>query len=683
MTSQRLLLLLIAVLALASVLALVACDDTEPTATHSAIPTATPTQTATPTTAPSLVPTAIPTPTQAVKSTATPEPTPVVLGDCLHGMKLDPGDGCRYTGGGSLRAKVVLSVLQDGSICREGGPAKQFGFTINNLRLCTNGFERDEAFGSDIAVRKNPDGSWTFYGSSSDAASSGPQTPTLTPVPSIDPVSLSEFNDASSSERETMLADGRIHRCRAGLALPLDSFCIDESATSLSSIRFLVGHLPEGDGLVLQGSARFQVGENAQLGWITYEKEGSDRVITHLEPANTAASAPESPTATPTATPSPLPTAPADGICRVGLTVRSGEICTYPGTSEDFSVASSGRGRFLFFTAGTGIEARNTTVNGVTYNFKASKQSDGSWIIEAVGGDTPAPSTATATPATPSAPTATPTATPTPELAPAGVLIFIHELFGIHVELKVLEVERGYAGNERSTFWLEDGNEWVRVVIEVKNLGEDKYSSFSRLNFALVDANGSELGDTFGAPDTGNLIWDKEIAQGANVRGDVVLQAPISESYLALEVNPTHFSPRHLPLTGGPAPQIPTPTPAPPTATPTPAPPWAPRVRVVDRDEYSLTISLVTRSSTYFELRRRDEGSREWTALGKHDMGNIFIDDGLVADSTYYYSARACNDAGCSAYSDQQGGITEASGEVEVPSTPVNIVATRTRFVRT
>ena len=90
----------------------------------------------------------------------------------------------------------------------------------------------------------------------------------------------------------------------------------------------------------------------------------------------------------PTATPTPAPTPASgrdDGVCRVGLIVRPGESCTYPGTSAKFSVDSSGRGHFLFITAGTGIDARNTTINGVTYNFQASKQGDGTWIIEAAG----------------------------------------------------------------------------------------------------------------------------------------------------------------------------------------------------------------------------------------------------------------------------------------------------------
>ena len=179
--------------------------------------------------------------------------------------------------------------------------------------------------------------------------------------------------------------------------------------------------------------------------------------------------------------------------------------------------------------------------------------------------------------------TATPTATTTPEPTPAptpqfdatpmpdpgGVLTFKDDVFGIHLELQALEVVRGYAGDKRSDFWLDSGNEWVKVVIEVKNLSEDDYSFSLPSTFALVDTNNSELGDTFGAPDTGSLIADKEIAPGATVRGDIVLQAPISETFLALEVEPIFFHAQYLPLTAGSTPS-PTPT-ATPVVTPTTA----------------------------------------------------------------------------------------------------------------
>ena len=77
--------------------------------------------------------------------------------------------------------------------------------------------------------------------------------------------------------------------------------------------------------------------------------------------------------------------APAAGTCRVGLVVRPGESCTYPGTTEEFWVDSSGRGRFLGFTAGTAIVLRNTNVNGVIYTFVARKQDSGTWLVEEVG----------------------------------------------------------------------------------------------------------------------------------------------------------------------------------------------------------------------------------------------------------------------------------------------------------
>ncbi len=83
--------------------------------------------------------------------------------------------------------------------------------------------------------------------------------------------------------------------------------------------------------------------------------------------------------------------------CYVGLVLSHGERCTYSGTSQDFWVDAAGRGHFIFFSAGTGIDARGTTINGVTYYFKASKQADGTWIIEAAGPTTITPPTTTTT----------------------------------------------------------------------------------------------------------------------------------------------------------------------------------------------------------------------------------------------------------------------------------------------
>ena len=75
----------------------------------------------------------------------------------------------------------------------------------------------------------------------------------------------------------------------------------------------------------------------------------------------------------------------AGADCHVGLLVRPGESCTYPGTTTEFSVDSSGTGSFLFFAAGTTIRLINTTFNGTPYTFVATNQGGGVWRIDRVG----------------------------------------------------------------------------------------------------------------------------------------------------------------------------------------------------------------------------------------------------------------------------------------------------------
>ena len=75
-----------------------------------------------------------------------------------------------------------------------------------------------------------------------------------------------------------------------------------------------------------------------------------------------------------------------DGVCRVGLVVNPGESCTHPTNGETFSVDSSGRGRFMFFSAGTGINITNSSINGQTITFVARRNSgSNSWTIDEVG----------------------------------------------------------------------------------------------------------------------------------------------------------------------------------------------------------------------------------------------------------------------------------------------------------
>ncbi len=81
------------------------------------------------------------------------------------------------------------------------------------------------------------------------------------------------------------------------------------------------------------------------------------------------------------------------GECYVSLMVSIGQICTYPGTTDAFSVNVRGRGSFLTFLAGIRIRITNQTINGRVYDFEASHQGDGVWRIDRVAGSTEAPET--------------------------------------------------------------------------------------------------------------------------------------------------------------------------------------------------------------------------------------------------------------------------------------------------
>ena len=75
--------------------------------------------------------------------------------------------------------------------------------------------------------------------------------------------------------------------------------------------------------------------------------------------------------------------------CEAGQTVNSGEQCTYPGTQFIFSVAADGRGTFWVASAAKGgtIDSRNSILNGISVNFLAIGNADGSWFLQEVGDD--------------------------------------------------------------------------------------------------------------------------------------------------------------------------------------------------------------------------------------------------------------------------------------------------------
>ena len=79
------------------------------------------------------------------------------------------------------------------------------------------------------------------------------------------------------------------------------------------------------------------------------------------------------------------------GDCYVGLLVSMRQSCTYPGTSDEFSVNVRGRGQFLDRLAGIRISISNETINGRVYDFVASHQGDGVWRIDRIAGSTVPP----------------------------------------------------------------------------------------------------------------------------------------------------------------------------------------------------------------------------------------------------------------------------------------------------
>ena len=93
-------------------------------------------------------------------------------------------------------------------------------------------------------------------------------------------------------------------------------------------------------------------------------------------------SAPTSPPPTTPAPPPAPPPPPPPPTCTVGLVLRAGDSCTYPGTSQTLTVNADGSASLGPFTSGRSINIASGNLVLV-----ASRQSDGSWIIERVGAE--------------------------------------------------------------------------------------------------------------------------------------------------------------------------------------------------------------------------------------------------------------------------------------------------------
>ena len=76
------------------------------------------------------------------------------------------------------------------------------------------------------------------------------------------------------------------------------------------------------------------------------------------------------------------------GECHVGLVLRPGQHCTYPGTAEAFSVMQNGRGMFLIISSARAININKVTFKGHFYDFRASHEGDGVWRVDRLAGST-------------------------------------------------------------------------------------------------------------------------------------------------------------------------------------------------------------------------------------------------------------------------------------------------------
>ena len=111
------------------------------------------------------------------------------------------------------------------------------------------------------------------------------------------------------------------------------------------------------------------------------------------------------------------------------------------------------------------------------------------------------------------------------------------------------------------------------------------------------------------------------------------------------------------------------------------SPPSEPEIRVADRTSDTAKLQFqdsplqdpdrIQKPITY-EVHRSDAADSGPYQLVQSDIStNEYVDQNLTPDTTYYYTAKACNGCGCSLFfSGAVGVITEVVGPVDAPDTP-------------
>ena len=117
--------------------------------------------------------------------------------------------------------------------------------------------------------------------------------------------------------------------------------------------------------------------------------------------------------------------------------------------------------------------------------------------------------------------------------------------------------------------------------------------------------------------------------------------------------------------------------------TPEWAPAFPPRsLYVVARTEDSLAIVWnATDRTTHYNVQRNDAEDGEYAIVATEVATLGLVDEGLQADSVYYYLVRACNHLGCTEFHDDPvAGVTESDGDVDVPAAPKDVRVVRKKI---
>ncbi len=115
-------------------------------------------------------------------------------------------------------------------------------------------------------------------------------------------------------------------------------------------------------------------------------------------------------------------------------------------------------------------------------------------------------------------------------------------------------------------------------------------------------------------------------------------------------------------------------------ATPEWPPAFPPRnLYVVDRTESSLAVVWNNvRRATFYDVQRSDSEAGDYAVVATKVAATGLVDEGLQADSVYYYLVRACSHLGCTEYSyDAVAGITESEADVSIPAAPKDVRVVR------